>query len=92
MINWKIRLKNKSFWLGVIGIIVPTIYQFLALFNLTPAVQQEEIIHVAGLIMQVLGAYGVVIDPTTAGTADSQAAQRYTKPRNDKDHIAPEGM
>ena len=63
-INWKVRIRNKNFWLALIPALL--------------------------LLVQVVAApfgykwdFGVVTDPTTAGTADSARAMTYTEPRQD---------
>lgn len=89
-INWKLRLKNKSILVAIVALVVGFIYQLLGIFDIVPAISQDDIVQMLGIVINVLVAVGVVVDPTTAGMSDSQQAQQYHMPRNDKDHIAPE--
>lgn len=89
-INWKLRLKNKPTLVALAALIVGFIYQVCGVFGIVPAISQDEIVQGLGIVINLLVALGVVVDPTTAGVGDSQAAQTYQVPRSDKDHIAPE--
>lgn len=89
-INWKLRLKNKPTLIALIALVVGFVYQLCGLFDIVPAISQDEIVQGLGIVINLLVALGVVVDPTTAGVRDSQAAQTYQVPRSDKDHIAPE--
>lgn len=89
-INWKLRLKNKPTLVALVALVVGFIYQVCGVFGIIPAISQEEMVQGLGLVINILVAVGVIVDPTTAGVKDSQAAQSYLKPRKDTDHIAPE--
>ncbi|MFP5527077.1 phage holin [Peptococcus simiae] len=90
MINWKLRLKNKPTLVALVALVVGFIYQVCGVFDIVPAISQEAIVQGLGIVINLLVALGVIVDPTTAGVKDSQAAQSYLKPRKDADHIAPE--
>ena len=82
MINWKIRFKNKAFWLGLVPLILLLIQQIAAIFGITLdfGVLQEQIIAIIGTVFALLALLGVVVDPTTEGIADSARAMSYQEP------------
>lgn len=84
-INWKVRMRNKSFWLAVVSaalllaqvIAVPFGYKFeIDVINK----QLLDIINAAFAFLSILG---VVTDPTTKGVSDSEQALSYSKPKED---------
>ena len=79
-INWKIRLRNKIWLLTAIGAIVSLVYQFLTAFGVTPNIGQEQVMNWVASLLSVLAMIGVVIDPTTPGSADSDRAMTYGAP------------
>ena len=82
MINWKIRFKNKAFWLGLVPLILLLIQQVAAIFGITLdfGVLQEQLIAIIGTVFALLALLGVVVDPTTEGFADSERAMGYDAP------------
>lgn len=83
MINWKVRFKNGPFLLTFITLIVTFVYQLLGLLEIVPKITQDDVMQFALLIINALGAFGIVVDPTTKGTSDSERAMAYHKPRDD---------
>lgn len=81
MINWKLRLRNKATLTALIGILVAAVYQVMAIMGLTPAIEQETITQAIGLVITVLAAFGIVVDPTTSGVGDSEQALGYDEPK-----------
>lgn len=79
-INWKVRLKNKTFWVTAIPIVAAIVYTILGFFEVVPKVSQSEVVNVLSLIVELLAVIGVVIDPTTSGASDSDKALTYEKP------------
>ena len=80
-INWKVRLQNKTWLLAMLAAIVAFVYQVLALCNVVPAVSQDQVTQLVGLVINILVALGIVVDPTTTGVTDSQQAMTYDKPK-----------
>lgn len=76
-INWKVRLQNKTFLLSLIGLIITLVYQVLGMFDVVPSISENEIINVVGMVINLLGVLGVVVDPTTDGVNDSERALTY---------------
>lgn len=82
MINWKVRIKNKNFWLAIIPAILLLIQVVAAVFGVTIdfGALSEKLIAVVNAAFVVLAILGIVVDPTTEGIGDSARAMTYTKP------------
>ena len=74
MIDWKTRIKNKTFWLALVPAIlllaqvvaVPFGYKFdIDLIN-------KQLLDIVNAAFGVLTIVGVVADPTTAGITDKE--------------------
>lgn len=83
MINWKVRIKNKAFWVAIIPAVLLLAQQICALFGVEIDVSGlgEQLVSIAGTIFAVLALLGVVTDPTTKGIGDSEQAMTYEKPK-----------
>lgn len=83
MINWKVRFKNKTFWLAIIPAAILLIQAIAAVFGFTVdfADMGNKLIDVVEAAFLVLAIIGVVTDPTTAGIGDSDRAMTYTEPK-----------
>lgn len=79
-INWKVRFQNKVWLSSLIALVLSTIYNILDMFNITPAITQNQILDIVSQILMILGFLGVVVDPTTQGFNDSNRAMSYEKP------------
>ncbi len=79
-INWKVRLKNPTFWITVIPALITVVYAVLALFDVIPNVAEETLVNGFMAIMSVLATLGIIVDPTTKGIGDSERALNYDKP------------
>lgn len=86
MINWKVRVKSKKFWLAMIPAVLILIQVVLALFGVTFDITnlQEKLLAVVNAVFVVLAILGIVTDPTTAGISDSKQALTYDMPKEDK--------
>jgi phi LC3 family holin len=84
MINWKVRFKNKVWLAAFIALIISFVYQVLAMFDIAPVITQDSVIQAANLVLMMLSAMGVLVDPTTTGITDSRRAMSYTKPNGEK--------
>ena len=82
-INWKVRLRNKNFWVTVIPIILLLITSVADLFgfDLDLGDTQNKILGIVTIIFLLLGTLGIVNDPTTKGLNDSDRAITYDKPK-----------
>lgn len=85
MINWKVRIRNKTFWLTIIPALLLLAKQVLVIFgiNIEYGQIQEQILNLVETLFLVLAILGIVVDPTTAGGADSERAMQYPYPKED---------
>lgn len=85
MINWKVRIKNKNFWLAIIPAVILLIQAIGAVFGFTLDFGDlsQKLIAVVNAVFVVLAILGIVTDPTTSGIADSNRAMGYTVPYED---------
>ncbi len=81
MINWKVRFKNKTWLIAFLLAAVSFIYQVLGMFNIVPPVTHDMATQLISVVVNILVALGVVIDPTTAGVSDSSQAMTYEEPK-----------
>lgn len=82
-INWKVRLKNKAFWVALIPAVLLLATQIAAIFGIALdfGVLQEQLIAVVGTVFTLLAILGIVVDPTTEGVGDSLQAMDYEHPK-----------
>lgn len=87
MINWKVRLKNKNFWIALIPAVILLIQVVASLFgfeiDLTDI--KGKLLAIVDVVFVILAILGIVTDHTTAGIADSERALTYTEPYKEKD-------
>ena len=85
MINWKVRLKNKTFWLSAIPALLLLVQTVAALFGFTLDLGDlgDKLLAVVNAVFAFLCILGVVNDPTTSGVSDSEQALTYTEPKKE---------
>lgn len=85
MINWKVRLKNKNFWIALIPALLLLIQAVAYVFGFTLDLSDlgDKILAVVNALFAVLSILGIVTDPTTDGVADSKLALTYDEPKKD---------
>lgn len=85
MINFKVRIRNKTFWLAIIPAVLVLIQVCAAPFgyNWDFAGLQTQLIAIVNAIFVLLSILGIVVDPTTAGISDSKQALTYDEPKVD---------
>lgn len=83
MINWKVRFKNKTFWITLIPAVIILLQTVLALFGVVwdGASLSTSLVTITNMIFVILAILGVVVDPTTEGIDDSAQAMTYTEPK-----------
>lgn len=83
MINWKVRIKNKNFWLSFIPAALFLIQVVAAVFGFTLDFGElgNKLIAVVDAVFLLLSIMGVVNDPTTEGFGDSTQAMTYNEPK-----------
>ena len=82
-INWKLRLKNKTTLAALCACVVAFIYQAMGIIGVVPSVAESDVLSLVGIVINLLVAVGVVVDPTTDGVSDSTRAMGYNEPRRD---------
>lgn len=87
MINWKVRLKNKNFWLSLIPAVLLLIQVVAAPFGYKWdfGVIGQQLTAIVNAAFAVLAIVGVVADPTTEGVSDSSQAMTYSDPKKKGD-------
>ncbi len=82
MINWKVRLRNKAFWLAFIPAALLLVQTVAALFGFVLNLGDigDKLLAVVNAVFALLSILGVVVDPTTQGVGDSQRALGYVEP------------
>ena len=84
-INWKVRIKNKTFWVAVIPAVLLLVQVVANVFGITLDLGDlgNKLLAVVNAVFSLLVILGIVTDPTTAGVSDSERALTYTEPRKD---------
>lgn len=87
MINWKVRIKNKVFWMEVIPALALVVQAISAVFGWQLDFTQltGKILAVVDAVFALLVILGIVVDPTTEGIGDSKRAMSYEEPWKDPD-------
>lgn len=83
MINWKVRIKNKNFWVALIPAILLLIQAIASVFGFVIDFTDisGKLLAVVNAVFTVLAIVGIVTDPTTKGVGDSEQAMTYTEPK-----------
>ncbi len=83
MVNWKVRIRNKTFWLTLIPALALFAQAVGACFDMRIdlGAQTDKLLAVVNTLFVVLGVIGVVNDPTTFGVNDSDRALGYDEPK-----------
>lgn len=86
-VNWKIRVKNKAFWVTLIPTALLLISQVAGVFGFTLDLSAlgDKLIGIAGTVFLILSLVGIVVDPTTEGVNDSERAMGYVAPGKEKE-------
>lgn len=82
-IKWILRIKNKSVLAALIAAGVAFVYQSLAILGVVPPISEQQVVEWLGLILNLLVALGIVVDPSTAGIGDTKKVMGYTEPRKE---------
>lgn len=82
-VNWRVRIRNKSFWLALIPALLLLVQVCAAPFGYAWdfGVLSAQLAAIVNALFAVLAILGIVADPTTAGVGDSEQALSYEKPK-----------
>ena len=82
-INWKVRIKNKNFWITFIPAVFLLVQVVLEVFGVQIDFSDMSIklLTVVDAVFIVLAILGIITDPTTAGISDSTQAMTYKVPK-----------
>ena len=85
MLNWKVRIRNKAFWLAMVPALLLLIQAGAAVVGVTIDLGElgNRLLSFVNAAFVLLSLLGVVNDPTTQGLSDSQRAMTYEKPKED---------
>ncbi|MBR3231380.1 MAG: phage holin [Lachnospiraceae bacterium] len=78
--NIKLRLKNKTTLLAIVLAAVAFVYQILGIVGVAVPIAEDQVVQIAGIIINLLVGLGILVDPTTAGIGDSARAKKYEEP------------
>lgn len=83
MINWRVRIRNKNFWLSLIPAVLLLAQAVAGAigYNLDLTDLGTKLLALVNAVFGVLVILGIVNDPTTAGIADSDLAMTYDTPK-----------
>lgn len=83
MLNWRVRIKNKMFWMSIIPAVLLLIQVVATTFGyeLDLGGLGNNLLAVVNAVFGVLAILGIVVDPTTAGVSDSPRALTYNEPK-----------
>ena len=83
MINWKVRIRNRNFWLALIPAVLLLAQSVAAAlgFRLQLGDLGDKLLAIVNNLFALLAILGIVNDPTTAGLSDSENALTYEVPK-----------
>lgn len=83
MINWKVRIRNKTFWLALIPAVLLLVQSVAEAFGYVLELGElgSRWMAVVNQVFALLAILGIVNDPTTAGISDSYLAMTYNRPK-----------
>ena len=83
MINWKVRIRNKAFWLALIPAVLLLAQSLAAAvgYELQLGDLGDRLLAIVNNLFALLAILGVVNDPTTQGLGDSENALTYQVPK-----------
>ncbi|QZY34492.1 phage holin [Bacillus amyloliquefaciens] len=80
-INWKVRLKKKTFLVAIFSATLLFSQAIASAFGYDISVFSDDLTEKFNALLTFLTAMGIVVDPTTTGISDSDQAMEYTEPK-----------
>lgn len=83
MINWKVRIRNKAFWIALIPAVLLLVQVVASVFGFSLDFGDlgNKLLAVVNAAFALLSILGIVTDPTTEGLQDSAQALTYDYPK-----------
>lgn len=83
MINWRVRLANKNFWISIVpaALLLIQVVADVFGFELDFGEMGNKLLAVVNAVFALLAILGIVNDPTTEGLEDSRLAMTYNEPK-----------
>lgn len=84
-INWRVRIKNKHFWISIIPAFLLFVQTVAGVFGFTLDLGDlgNNLLAVVNSAFTILAILGIVTDPTTKGVSDSKRAMTYDEPKGE---------
>lgn len=79
-LNWKVRAKHGTFWVGVGSALLLLVKAVFNLCGATFPLDETALKEVFMALLALLAMLGVITDPTTDGVTDSERALTYNEP------------
>ena len=81
-INWRVRLQNKAFWSGIVGLSLLVVQVLAKRYGWTINIGSLSSLlnNLLTVIFSAMTMVGVVVDPTTSRIRDSNQALSYKTP------------
>lgn len=78
--DWKTRIKNKTFWVALIPAVLLLVQVVLVPFGYKFEIGElsNQLIAIINAVFAVLAILGIVVDPTTSGVTDGNSTQDKT--------------
>ncbi|MCV0023354.1 phage holin [Bacillus sp. XT-2] len=80
-INWKVRLKKKTFLVAIFSATLLFVQAIASAFGYDLTVLGDNLTEKFNALLTFLTAMGIIVDPTTQGISDSEQAMDYDSPR-----------
>ncbi|MCY7542536.1 phage holin [Bacillus safensis] len=80
-INWKVRLKKKTFWVAILSATLLFVQMIAEAFGYDLTGFGDDLTVKFNALLTFLSIVGIIDDPTTKGVSDSDQALEYDEPR-----------
>ncbi|CAL8901862.1 MAG: phage holin [Bacillota bacterium] len=80
-INWKVRLKKKTFWVSILSATLLFVQMIAEAFGYDLTGFGDDLTVKFNALLTFLSIIGIIDDPTTKGVSDSEQALEYDEPR-----------
>ena len=68
--DWKKKLRNKTFVVTFLTAIIAFIYQILASVGVAPRISADTVTNVIMIVVNLLATLGILVNPNTDGITD----------------------